>query len=809
MWPFRKPTRYRRLEAMKAPAGGGSRWSRFCRAGGIMGCLYALALFAAVAVLDLWPVDPFPYRLGQYLPQDVHARVRFRMVLNNLMDNAKGRALRATPAVFVLDEPVVQEIGVELKLLPEQKAPPSTQPAAADQAAPWRALAADPNAVKAYNVQVAKLVEELPAARIVRMKDPHDHKPALPWPQTVLLRNGEKELAKDRDEVVNIADKNALVGEVARLSGVFPQPLRKNVEAYLLKKFTEHPLYRYDPEATQEAMDKVVAAIEANPPDEAYRMYAVGDRIAQGSMRPAPPASPASKAPPVPGPRPAPQAAPAGPQVAVPLSAQDLEVLRKEHEFFCAEQAAHPLEYWTRILSQAAILLLTVALLAFYVAHYQPELVRRPSPALAYLVLLAAMLALSKVLVEGLRLNPYVTVLPVMMAATIVAIAHTQRFALAVGAIMSMLVVLQVRGSMEMFLVLLGGSCTAVFQLNDVRTRTRLIRVAAVCAAVVVAGVWVTELAQAVPSFFAFTDAVYAASCALFMGFLVQGFLPLVEHVFRVATSLTLLEWCDASKPLLKRLAMEAPGTYNHSLQLGALCEAAAESVGARGLLARVGAYYHDIGKINKPDYFMENQPGTQHSRHSKLSPAMSLLIIIGHVKDGLELAREYGLPKVLYEFIVTHHGTTLVQYFYHAATEQRRGESDRPPEEVEFRYPGPKPRLKEPAILMLADAAESSVRAMSEPTPGRIENQVHTMISRRLMDGQLDDCDLTLKEVHLIETSLVKSLCSMYHARLAYPTPPGQRPSAGEALAARSAANGSSAPKSDSADGGSSRQEA
>jgi cyclic-di-AMP phosphodiesterase PgpH len=801
---------------MKAPGGGGSRWGRFCRAGGLTGCALALALFSAVAVLDLWPVDPFPYRLGQYVPRDVHARVRFRMVLNDLLDNAKGRALRATPAIFRLDEPVVQEIGVELKRMPKEMAP-STQPGGADQASPWRALAEDPNEVNAYNERVAKLVQELPAARIVRMKDPHEHKPALPWPQTVLLRNGEKEIAKDREEVVNIADKNALVGEVARLSGVFPQPLRKNVEACLLKKFLEHPLYRYDPEATQEAMDKVVAAIEASPPDEAYRTYAVGDRIAQGSTRRAVQAPPASKAPPAtPGPRrgeqpspPPAQAAPPASQVAVPLSAGDLEVLRAEHEAFCAEQAAHPLQYWTRIVSQAAILLLTVALLAFYVAHYQADLARQASLALAHLVLLVAMLGLSKVLVEGLRLNPYVTVLPVMMAATIVAIAHTQRFALAIGSIMAMLVVLQVRGSMEMFLVLLAGSCTAVFQLGEIRTRTKLIRVAAVCAAVVVAAVWITELAQAVPSLFAFTDAVYAASCALFMGFLVQGFLPLIERVFRVATSLTLLEWCDASKPLLKRLAMEAPGTYNHSLQLGAMCEAAAEAIGARGLLARVGAYFHDIGKINKPDYFMENQPGTQHSRHSKLSPAMSLLIIIGHVKDGLELAREYGLPKVLHEFIVTHHGTTLVQYFYHAATEQRRGESERPPEEVEFRYPGPKPRLKEPAILMLADAAESSVRAMGEPTPGRIENQVHTMISRRLMDGQLDDCDLTLKEVHLIETSLVKSLCSMYHARIAYPTPPGQRASAGEALAARSAANGSSASKPDAAEGGPARPEA
>jgi cyclic-di-AMP phosphodiesterase PgpH len=260
-----------------------------------------------------------------------------------------------------------------------------------------------------------------------------------------------------------------------------------------------------------------------------------------------------------------------------------------------------------------------------------------------------------------------------------------------------------------------------------------------------------------------------------------------------VCTSMTLLEWADANKPLLKRLAMEAPGTYNHSLQLGVLCEAAAETIGARGLLARVGAYYHDVGKVNKPDYFVENQAGSP-SKHTKLSPAMSLLVITSHVKDGIELARHYALPKVLHEFIASHHGTTLVQYFYQAATEQRKADADRAPDEVEFRYPGPKPRTPEGAILMLADASESSVRSMGETTPTRIENQVHTMIMRRLMDGQLDECNLTLREVHLIETSLVKGLTSMYHLRIPYPTPAGQQASSGELQAARKEESRSSA---------------
>jgi cyclic-di-AMP phosphodiesterase PgpH len=163
-------------------------------------------------------------------------------------------------------------------------------------------------------------------------------------------------------------------------------------------------------------------------------------------------------------------------------------------------------------------------------------------------------------------------------------------------------------------------------------------------------------------------------------------------------------------------------------------------------------------------------------------------------------MAREYGLPRILHEFIGSHHGTTLVQYFYQAAAEQRKAEADRAPDEVEFRYPGPKPRSKEAAILMLADASESSVRAMTERTPGKIENQVHTMVTRRLMDGQLDECELTLREVHQIEVSLIKNLTSMYHLRIAYPTPPGQKPSAGELQAAarkeQESTNGKTSPQ-------------
>jgi putative nucleotidyltransferase with HDIG domain len=236
---------------------------------------------------------------------------------------------------------------------------------------------------------------------------------------------------------------------------------------------------------------------------------------------------------------------------------------------------------------------------------------------------------------------------------------------------------------------------------------------------------------------------------------------------------MTLMDYSDANQPLLRKLAMEAPGTFSHSLFIGAIAESAAEAIGANGLLARVGAYYHDIGKINKPAYFVENQMGSA-SRHEQLSPAMSQLIIVGHVKDGIEIAREYALPTVLRQFIETHHGTTLVEYFYHEAV-KKQDDKQSPVSESEFRYTGPKPRTKEAAIVMLSDAVESAARSMTELTPTKIEVIVHNMAMKRLQDGQFDECDLTLRELSRIEKSISKTLAAHHHGRVAYPKSPDE----------------------------------
>ena len=266
------------------------------------------------------------------------------------------------------------------------------------------------------------------------------------------------------------------------------------------------------------------------------------------------------------------------------------------------------------------------------------------------------------------------------------------------------------------------------------------------------------------------------------------GPLPYLEKAFRITTSMQLLEHADASHPLLRPLSEEAAGTYNHSLQVATISEAAAESIGVNSLLCRVASYYHDVGKINKADYFCENQ-NAGVNRHINLSPSVSLLIIIGHVKDGIEMAREYDLPTSIFPFIQQQHGTTLVEFFYYQAC-TKSGQPDGPGvSEVQYRYPGPKPRTKEIAILMIADAVESATRAMQEPNAARIESLVHDIVMKRLLDGQFDECDLSMRELHAIERSCVKSLLSIYHGRIAYPSSaPIQTSGAGIVAAARTA---------------------
>ena len=250
-------------------------------------------------------------------------------------------------------------------------------------------------------------------------------------------------------------------------------------------------------------------------------------------------------------------------------------------------------------------------------------------------------------------------------------------------------------------------------------------------------------------------------------GIIVAGILPVFEYLFKTATNISLLELTDFNHPLLQRMVQEAPGTYHHSLLVGNLSEAACSAVGANALLARLGAYYHDIGKLQKPEYFSENQD-IRGSKHDTLSPQMSKLLITNHVKEGVELAKKYKLNPRLIDFILQHHGTSLVYYFYRRALENL--EEDQELKEEGFRYPGPKPQTKEAAIVLLADSVEAATWALKEHTPVNIEEVVRKIINNKFIDGQLDECELTLKDLDKIASVFVRILSGIYHSRITYP---------------------------------------
>jgi putative nucleotidyltransferase with HDIG domain len=240
-----------------------------------------------------------------------------------------------------------------------------------------------------------------------------------------------------------------------------------------------------------------------------------------------------------------------------------------------------------------------------------------------------------------------------------------------------------------------------------------------------------------------------------------------MERLFDVTTNMTLIELSDMNHPVLKRLSIEAAGTYNHSVLVGNLAESAAERIGAHSLLARVASYYHDIGKIEKADYFVENALGLDKNRHNKLAPSMSALIILSHVKEGLELARSYRLPQVIQDVIVQHHGTSWVSFFYEKALEQ---DPHKQVQEQDFRYPGPPPQTRETAIIMLADSVEAASRSVGTSSPKLLRELVKKIIRNKFMDGQLDQCNLTLRDLDGIVEGFMPVLQGMFHSRVKYP---------------------------------------
>jgi hypothetical protein len=472
-----------------------------------------------------------------------------------------------------------------------------------------------------------------------------------------------------------------------------------------------------------------------------------------------------------------------------PSQMKSLELLRAEWESVIGQMSW--LDRAIRLSAYMGMMLAIYLLVGAYIFFvHDRRLLESGSDLARLLALFVATLVFCRLLSAT---NRPLEVIPICISAMTATVVYGRQLALLLTATSCIAVTLLTGQDLAALVAFCAAGISCVLLLGRIRNRQRLVYVGLTAAAITVASVmgvgFVTSgpVAVAVPvdslttsgtpstglgTLFhsLMTQASWSGTGCALSGFFMAGLLPFVERGFRVQTDLSLLELGDASHPLLRQLAQRAPSTYNHSINVASIAEAAAEAIGANGLLVRVGAYFHDIGKMFKPEYFIENQ-GQGPNQHSRLQPAMSTLVIIAHVKDGADLARSHKLPETIVDFVLQHHGTTVVEYFYREA--KNRSEEDPHGEEVsdnDFRYPGPKPQTLEAAVLMLSDCVESASRTLVDPTPSRIQSLVESLAMKRLTEGQFDECGLTFVQLTQIKKSLVKSLTAIYHARVKYP---------------------------------------
>ena len=314
-------------------------------------------------------------------------------------------------------------------------------------------------------------------------------------------------------------------------------------------------------------------------------------------------------------------------------------------------------------------------------------------------------------------------------------------------------------------LVHLAGGIVSVINIRKIRSRSQFIRVGINVFFSMLVPLTVFYLFNLISLAEFEENIAYIAANAVFSVLIILALLPIFESLFSRTTNIKLIELSDFNSPLLKRLMEEAPGTYHHSLMTASIAGNAAEAIGENAILARVCAYYHDIGKLKNPEYFIENQNRGKNP-HDEISPSMSGLVLISHVKDGVALAKEYNIDKIIADAINQHHGTSLIQYFYYKALEK-----DSNVNEQDFRYPGQKPTTKIAAILMIADSVEAISRTLKETSAGKLKETVEKVINNKFADGQFSDCPITLKDLFEISESVTNTLCSIYHARIEYKT--------------------------------------
>jgi len=405
-----------------------------------------------------------------------------------------------------------------------------------------------------------------------------------------------------------------------------------------------------------------------------------------------------------------------------------------------------------------------VALLATYLLFYRPKVFSNNRLLLLLALIVVGQMIITYLVRTAAGASEYLV--PIAIAAMLTTILYDAEL----GGVMALAVAL-LFGNLEGFdlattLVALVVGTAAAYSVTKVRHRREFYRPMVFISLGYIFSIGLIGMMRLTPFTIVAKDFGLGIVSGISAPIITSGILFIFEGLFHVTTDITLLELSDTNRPLLREMSLHAPGTYHHSINVGYMAEEAAESIGAHSLLARVASYYHDIGKLEKPEYYVENQTHGSRNPHDRLSPSMSSLILAAHIKDGVELAKKSRVPKAIVDVIEQHHGTSLMSYFYQRALDQGAGK------EVQeaYRYPGPKPETKEAAIVMLADAVEATSRTLEDASPSRLKGLVTKIIQEKFAAGELDNCELTLKDLHSIGESFIHVLGGTFHQRVEYP---------------------------------------
>lgn len=441
------------------------------------------------------------------------------------------------------------------------------------------------------------------------------------------------------------------------------------------------------------------------------------------------------------------------------ISPETANILRSLAE--ARAQTASTMERWLRYLGESIVIVMATLMFIFYIYLYRRNIFDQPYM-LLLVFLVMGVVTLTSILIYPIEtINSYI--IPLSIAPIILTIIFDSRVGLMATITLAIITGLIHDNNFE-YMVATTAACTlGVFSVRDIKKRSQFFFITPgivfVTYLIVISGFGLTRLSgwnNFLP------DLLFIAINSVFILF-TYPLILLFEKLFKITTDFTLLELADTNLPLMKELMGKAPGTFHHSLQVANLADSAASAIGANALECRVGAMYHDIGKMVKPSYFIENQNKT--NEHEKLKPRMSTLVIKAHVSEGVKIAEEHNLPKVIIEFIKTHHGTSLIKYFHKKAADEEQDIQDE-----DFRYDGPIPYTKEQGILLLADSTEAACRSMKEPTYNKLENQINRIVEDHINDGQLSNCPLTFRQIQIIKDSFLSILKGVYHSRIEYP---------------------------------------